>query len=819
MERRDKMKAKLLLIFFIAFKLSLAQTGMLADITDQIETEFGTYIPYPVEIESNAPQYVIESDFSNVSNFSNFTFTDSQKEKLLENHFVVIPGRQSGPTGYKEIYDIYNEARENSIPQFITTDAVLHTYHKLFDKILSTTEEDYLIRYLKEMDSMLVHESLNAYHNNSDDFIRSCFKTLVAYFSVPLKLMDSTYQVPDLVSDTVRQELELIEAHAGYKISPLFGAYLEDYSQYKPRGHYTKTEALEQYFKAMMWHGRQTFVLHDSEGTSCMDITGSALALIYLMENMVKSDEVWTLWNNIYLPTVFFVGKADDLLPQDYLIAALEYFGQDFTSQNLEDILNESELSAFINRADDFFPDPEITTLTGKGMRFMGQRFVPDSYIFDQLVSLERLMPKSLDILAVLNSDEAFNLLEEMGETDYSGYLLQLAFLKAKFEDYPEEQWVENLYWNWLYCLMPLLIEKDGGFPPFMQNLAWLRKDLNTALGSWTELRHNTILYAKQSVTPIGDGPRNILIRGYVEPNPWLYARLASLTKLTKEGLLGLSILNEDMEGRLIILEDLLLTLKSISEKELTGGEITTDEYKELCLFGETIEDLVTFLEYYDEYDWLLPAIDDEMPVIADVHTDPNTSTCLEEGVGYPFRIYVICPVEGELTLTVGGIFSYYEFVQPIANRLTDEEWIEMLRSEAPPELPYWTSEYLDPEYELTNSAPDNYYCYKKGLSITNIHEETLPGTFTLHQNYPNPFNSLTTIQYDLPADGHVIISVYNIRGEHVVTLKNTVERAGYNFVYWNGYDQNNYLAPSGLYIYQIEFGDKKSIRKMVLVK
>jgi len=813
------MKVKLLSILVIAFKLSFAQTGMLADITGQIETEFGTYIPCLVDIEPNAPQYVIESDFSNVANFSDFTFTESQKQKLLENHFVVIPGRTSGPTGYKEIYDIYNEARENDIPQFITTDAVLHTYHILFDKILSTTEEDYLIRYLKEMDSMLVHESLNAYHTLSDDLIRSSFKTLVAYFSVPLKLMDSTYQVPDLVSDTVRQELELIEAHEGYEISPLFGAYPEDYSQYKPRGHYTKTEELENYFKAMMWHGRQTFVLHDSEASSCIHITGSALALIYLMENMDNSNEVWTLWNNIYLPTVFFVGKADDLLPQDYFSAALEYFGQDFASRNLEDILNESDLSAFINWADDFFPDPEITTLTGTGMRFMGQRFVPDSYILDQLVSLERLMPKSLDILAVLNSDEAFNLLEEMGETGYPGYLSQLALLKAKFEDYPEEQWVENLYWNWLYCLMPLLMEKNGGFPPFMQNLAWLRKDLNTALSSWTELRHNTILYAKPSETPIGDGPRNILIRGYVESNPWVFARLASLTKLTKEGLLGLSILNEDMEERLIILEDLLLTLKSISEKELTGEEITTDEYIALCLFGETVEDLVTFNEYNDFYDMFLPAIDDEMPVIADVHTAPNTSSCLEEGVGYPFRIYVICPVEGELTVTVGAIFSYYEFVQPIANRLTDEEWIEMLISETPPELPYWTTEYLDPEYDLTNSEPEHYYCYKKGLSITNIHEETLPRNFSLHPNYQNPFNSSTTIQYDLPKDGFVNISIYNVLGEHIITLKNSYEQAGYKVVYWNGYDQNNHLAPSGVYMYQIEYKDNTSIRKMVLVK
>jgi len=118
------MKVKLLLVILSVFNISFVQTTMLADIAGEIETEFGTYISYLVDIEPNAPQYVVESDFSNVTNFSDFTFTESQKQKLLENHFVVIPGRTSGPTGYKEIYDIHNEARENDIPQFITTESV-----------------------------------------------------------------------------------------------------------------------------------------------------------------------------------------------------------------------------------------------------------------------------------------------------------------------------------------------------------------------------------------------------------------------------------------------------------------------------------------------------------------------------------------------------------------------------------------------------------------------------------------------------------------------------------------------------------------------
>jgi len=165
------MKRTILLMLLILSTFCYAQESMLADITESVETDFGTYVPYLVEIEPDAAQYEIESDFSNVVNFNDFNFTEAQKAKLLQNHFVVIPGREYTASGYKEIYDIYNEARENDVPQFITTDAVLHTYHKLYDKILMTAEEDYFIQFLTQMDSLLLKKGsfsfrVGKYHLN-----------------------------------------------------------------------------------------------------------------------------------------------------------------------------------------------------------------------------------------------------------------------------------------------------------------------------------------------------------------------------------------------------------------------------------------------------------------------------------------------------------------------------------------------------------------------------------------------------------------------------------------------------------------------------
>lgn len=814
-KRGGKMKIRYFLIIILIFlRVGQSQDSLLANIEDIVHTEFGIYQPYQVDFEPNAPQYEVESDFSNVANYEDFKFTEAEEEKLLQNNFVVVNGRDDGGTSYMEIYDIYNEARENSVPQFITSDAALHTFHKLYDKFLREAEQDHFIQYLVTMDSILYQQALQKYETVENQFQKNCFKNVVAYFSVPLALLKDDFEIPAFVADTVSQELELIKAHQGYLDSPLFGAYSEDYSQYKPRGHYTKTDSLEKYFKAMMWHGRQTFVLRNKLGGDLRtDLTGAALTIIHLMENLQENHQLWNYWNDIYIPTVFFVGQADDILPQDYLIfAEEEYFQTDFSQLSFDQFLNDSVIADFIKTAEDYFPEPKITTQTPKGMRFMGQRFIPDSYILDQLVYANvesRAMPKSLDVLAALHTKEAYNLLEEMDETEYPNYIEQLAKLKQLYKSYPAAKWAENLYWNWLYCLMPLLTEKGAGYPPFMQNLGWLRKDINTALGSWGELRHDTILYAKQSETEVGTPPYNEFIKGYVEPNPHLFARLASLAKFMREGLLDFELLGEFNSEKLLAFEELMVDLKDIAVKELTGGNITTDEYKTICLFGKNIGCMISDARYYSANYFS----EETMPVIADVHTDPNSNLCLEEGIGYPNRIFVICKIEDQLKIAVGGVFSYFEFIQPISSRLTDEEWRLILLSEQRPEYPFWTDEFAVIDTTLVNDSPNHYPVSKEGLSEID-NDNNLPKDFALFQNYPNPFNPETTISFDLPQEAFVKITVYNVVGQKIREIFQGDLQAGTHQVNFNARG-----LESGVYFYKLESSNFSSVKKCLLIK
>jgi hypothetical protein len=545
-----------------------------------------------------------------------------------------------------------------------------------------------------------------------------------AFFTVASILLDPGLTVPSEVQDLVQAELALIEAHQGFADSPIFG-YKEDYSQYVPRGHYTRNETFERYFKAMMWYGRMMFRLKPGDKPEEVQKgrmeTRQAILIVAALQSATVGDQpALAVWERIYEPTVFFVGQTDDLSVYDYGQVSKEVYGESLNPSDLED---EARLDAFIKQAltlrppkiiSSFVTDQEEPEEVTKGFRFMGQRFIPDSYIFQQLVYDEvklyqgtgqpftkvdsmagpiRGFPRGLDVASVLNSQRAKDIIEAEGDAEYDGYREQLAKLRGEFASLPAEQWVENLYWNWLYSLRPLLETKGEGYPVFMQNEAWTDKDLNAFLGSWAELRHDTILYAKQSQTIMAtsiEQPKPELAKGYVEPQPEVYARLAALCKQMRVGLEDRGLLSPEYTDKLNRMESLLLSLKTMAEKELSGQALTDEEYAQIRDIGDVLEGITTFsVEVSGQ---ITSEADERMAVVADVHTEGNSGQVLEEGVGDAFTIYVVAPVEGQPVVAQGGVFSYYEFKQPMSDRLTDEAWQAL---EPKPDLPQWTASFI----------------------------------------------------------------------------------------------------------------------------
>jgi hypothetical protein len=265
--------------------------------------------------------------------------------------------------------------------------------------------------------------------------------------------------------------------------------------------------------------------------------------------------------------------------------------------------------------------------------------------------------------------------------------------VRGEIAGLPNTQWTENLYWSWLYTFRPLLSTKapDSGYPSFMTNQAWTRKNLNTVLGSWTELKHDTILYAKQVMAEAGGGPPEPTF-GYVEPEPEFYARVAALVGMTRDGLVARGLLEKpqgeqmsDDYRALQDLQDLALDLKHISEKELEGKELSDDEYSLIKFYGAKLERITAAAaDPAQEGQGVEDINDQDAAVVADVATGMDQA--LEEGTGRVMEVYVVYPVQGKLYLGRGGIYSQYEFVQPTSNRLTDEQWRQRLdQGQIPP--------------------------------------------------------------------------------------------------------------------------------------
>ncbi len=463
-----------------------------------------------------------------------------------------------------------------------------------------------------------------------------------------------------------------------------------------------------------MYYGRMTFRLKEA------DETRSALLIVEALKN---SDDARNDWRRLYEPIGFFVGEPDDLVYLDYVPVAKKAYGEDFTYETL--LENADGLESFMAGAKEL-RDPGVNsmpvlgpilapgagveerTAETKGFRFMGQRFTIDAYVFQKLICREvgnldgtmacpkedsRMLPNGLDIPAAMGSKLAYKLLDEMGDTGYAMYPENMKELQEGMKKLPQSQWTKNIYWGWIYTLNAFNTEYGEGYPMFMQSEEWKKKELNSYLGSWAELKHDTILYAKQVYAELGGGPmiEEKDDRGYVEPNPELYARLASLTQLTVDGLKDREILSTKNEEQLAKLKELLIRLRDISVKELEDTALTEDEYEFIRAYGGSLEHFwyETFTDEEKQVGDLLG--DNPAPLIADVATDPNCCV-LEVGTGHVEPLYVVFPIDGELRVGRGAVYSYYEFSWPMSDRLTDEKWRDEILwgSDDKPDRPQW---------------------------------------------------------------------------------------------------------------------------------
>jgi hypothetical protein len=650
--------------------------------------------------------------------------TDDEKSILRKQGVVSIDSLEHFGmlTAYVSIY-------RRDLPVLVTTDSILHALHRSYDEMLKEIEVELFTDTIKQSLEATLGALSKRYRTYKDDQVRDSARDLDVYLSVALNLLagggspdsGATVVVHSKLDDDRRVEEQLVNVISlGPRSTTLNGTTLEvDYSQFKPRGHYTESEELKRYFRTLMWLGRADlgFVLKPAEPGSGIEANADrGLRDAALMTLLVREAGVGPRLRAMSSVVDFLVGRADNL-----------------RLEQMDDALAKSELGDPGKLADSAMLARLRSALAGQGeqqirsqplqgrhegpemplpdvFQLFGQRFVIDSFVLSKVVfdSIDyhgakpnRQMPSGRDVMAALGNDDAVRLLEpELQQYQYSTNLLSA---RRVVESYPKEEWASSVYGLWLDALRTLDDPPDPGFfPQVMRREAWRKKHLETQLASWAELRHDTILYAKQSYASIAcEYPA-----GYVEPYPAFFERLDTLAREAAHRLAVMDVsFGGDLETKARSLRDgyvafyerfgkTMRYLRWLARKELAGKPFTAEETTFLKKIVTTQVVGCGTLEYNGWYPNLFYEHYPEhpKPTVADVHTSIEAGKVLEEGVGDANLLVVAIDNGNDRAVYVGPAYSYYEFTAPLNDRFTDDAWRTLIAENNLPPRPAWTS-------------------------------------------------------------------------------------------------------------------------------
>jgi hypothetical protein len=659
----------------------------------------------PTSYTPKVPEYFIESNLSNIENVSRFEgLSKDQRSKLVNNGFVVLNPNPEKAYYYMKMYDIYEENEYKNIPNFITVDVALHIYHKFFDETLKGIEKEQLYQALQQLTQNMLKKTTVLYSRTEKQALKNYLGDIMVYFSVANKLINDSYgDIPEECISIAKEEINEIENARGYVQSPLFDFDI-NYEQFIARGHYTEDEILERYFKTMMWYGLIGYPLEDKNPD--FDSITKAMMITYISFLQIDKHDDIALWDKIYAPTNFFVGQSDDITIFDLKEVIINVYGKD---ANLENFGDEKYYSNIIDELEKL-PPPQIQnklitgavdTPTNKQFRFMGQRYTLDANIMQEFMfPIIRPVPTGLDVAGAFGSQRAENLVKEsylkdLEEKKYTDVLIKM---KDKVEALEQLDWTQNMYNGWLWILKSLWTkqETNQGFPLFMQNQAWEDKNISSGLGSYAELKHDTVLYAKQPVAEMGGGEElQDYYPNYVEPAVEVYDKLLWLVRYSQVNLKNKGLLSERSESALNSLEEVYELFRNCAVKELENIPLSEQENRELKYIGGKLEYIDDTLS--DQYRQSISSA-----VISDVAGIADVGAFLEIGTGLPNEILVALYQNGKIYLARGAVYSYYEFLYE--KPLTDRQWHEMLGVESIDE-DGWYYEHINPE-RLQKNAP-----------------------------------------------------------------------------------------------------------------
>lgn len=622
-------------------------------------------------------------------------FDPRLKDKLGRNGFAIVPAR------HNQLFQVYETNDYSNFPNFVTTDLYLQLYHLYFDCLLRDIEQ----KKLHDVVLQLCERGRQLTTGTTAEQ-----RWLNTYFDVGYALIKGEKGALGTVAD----EVEKVNAskgdtskYLGYTDIPF------SYPLFRPRGHYTRNDTLKNYFKAMMWLQTVPFGTDKSSQLRCA---------VVLAELTAQDAKMKALYEQLFEPMTWLFGTPDN-------ITILQVY-ELMKGQKATDLLKNKKAMAQLRHAIETLAQqqtrirPKYEYSSPYKINLLPQRYMPDGEVLLEMVDYDsfptkRALPKGLDVMASMGVKSAERiLLEEQKESQqWEGFLAALSKMKERMK---EIDWQQTISTRWMDALKTVT-DTCKGYPYFMLTPEWQKKDLNAALASWAELKHDAILYAKQPFGAEcgGGGPPDPVVTGYVEPNVKFWRKAIRLLEATSDVLERYHLTTEKAALTTSRLKEEAEFLLRVSERELAGKKLDEGDYDELKHIGATFENIS--LDLVRDADMYLMGWDDvqgtdrKVALIADVYTanadnNPEKSV-MYVGVGMADEIYCVVEVDGYLWLMRGAVLSYRETMRPVnIQRLTDEEWQNTLETNPEEGRPVWMKDIIVPLKEVPHTNERFFY-------------------------------------------------------------------------------------------------------------
>lgn len=806
-----------------------------------------------------APTNLYEAEFG--ESISNKYKLSNYEKELIAKHGFMVTERLTYPTFHHAFKDIFYE----DMPVYISSDAILHALHYSFDKLLQSVEEKEFIDRLKDILLKIYNEIENLSKKSDNEEFQKAINDLDVYITTARILLASTYEpitinpIFEQNKEKINEILSLINSKQRDEVV-LFSETLRpyDFSQFEVRGHYTQKKELSAYFRAMIWLGRTEIYITTPKHQGVFPeqtetdikrqnilsaLLSDAAEISDANEELQKMDAVLEVFlgrqDNI---TIYEVSDVLNKLGNRSAIWVAE--GDNWKTFQSE-LLKLSSANQLYNSqilASD--PGNPEQVNPPASMMLVGQRAILDGFItanvvYDRIIyhskKVTRMVPSTLDILFALGNDAAIQLLEpEIRAYPYSSNLAALRYLNSSYDS---TYWKSTCYSNWLSAIKSLNPPLDRvNLPKFMQTAAWWQKTMNTQLASWSQLRHDFLLYAKQPYTSF-----NICSYPdcFVEPVPELFSSILtffnkldnSVHSLTEEG-----FVDYQFDQVVDAFKNICNKLIDISNKEIQGIPLNSNDIKfanslirppgsDNCVptWGGWYFDIFYGIKRQNEQhgDNSLPDIPCNYTV-ADVHTIPTDADGNERGWvlhGGTGQINMAVIVnerpDGKNCTYIGPVMSYYETVTTNYRRLTDQDWATYHSSDDS-HRPALVNLYLANENGWSRSNKVSLYTL-----TTDIKDEINISKLYLNNN-PNPFNNYTFINFTVPpnyTNELVTLNIFDLEGNLISQLINkNLPSSNYSHK-WDATDMSGKKVNAGVYIYNLQIGDMQESGKMVLIK